>query len=122
MKVSSIEALQNDNKNTKAKVSERAGDWNCLKCKNLNFSFRNKCNRCEYSKEENEKQKPLLITTSSSFRNSYQYPVYSQPQNNGFVANKEFLNESRKIYNKAQGYSTASNGFHINNDIIKNKK
>ena len=24
----------------------RAGDWICLSCRNLNFSFREKCNRC----------------------------------------------------------------------------
>ena len=24
----------------------RAGDWVCLMCNNLNFSFRNVCNRC----------------------------------------------------------------------------
>lgn len=35
-----------------AKHHERAGDWVCTICKNLNFSFRNKCNRCQASKEE----------------------------------------------------------------------
>ena len=25
----------------------RGGDWDCPKCKNNNFAFRNKCNRCE---------------------------------------------------------------------------
>lgn len=33
---------------------ERAGDWNCFKCKNLNFSFRVVCNRCHLSKKESE--------------------------------------------------------------------
>jgi rubrerythrin len=27
-----------------------AGDWNCPRCGNLNFSFRTKCNKCESSK------------------------------------------------------------------------
>lgn len=27
-----------------------AGDWNCSKCGNLNFSFRQKCNKCESPK------------------------------------------------------------------------
>lgn len=31
---------------------ERAGDWLCSFCKNLNFSFRIKCNRCQAAKEE----------------------------------------------------------------------
>ena len=34
---------------------ERAGDWNCFKCKNLNFSFRVTCNRCQMTKKESEK-------------------------------------------------------------------
>lgn len=25
----------------------REGDWICLNCSNLNFSFRKKCNRCK---------------------------------------------------------------------------
>jgi len=30
-------------------------DWVCLKCNNLNFSFRTKCNRCKVqSREDNE--------------------------------------------------------------------
>jgi Zn-finger in Ran binding protein and others len=27
------------------------GDWNCSKCENLNFSFRNKCNKCQNQRE-----------------------------------------------------------------------
>ena len=34
---------------------EREGDWVCYQCKNLNFSFRLTCNRCNISKDENEK-------------------------------------------------------------------
>ena len=31
---------------------ERNGDWICKKCKNLNFSFRQECNRCKLPKKE----------------------------------------------------------------------
>jgi hypothetical protein len=34
---------------------EKKGDWSCYRCKNINFSFRNKCNKCRLSKEESEK-------------------------------------------------------------------
>lgn len=40
---------------TKNTIEEREGDWNCYKCKNLNFAFRKKCNRCQTSKKETEK-------------------------------------------------------------------
>ena len=32
------------------KVKERKGDWLCIKCNNLNFSFRKKCNICGTNK------------------------------------------------------------------------
>ena len=31
-------------------------DWPCYRCKNINFSFRDKCNKCHLLKEESEKQ------------------------------------------------------------------
>lgn len=49
-------APQNAYENTgnKRLHSERAGDWVCIACNNLNFSFRKVCNRCKYSIELNE--------------------------------------------------------------------
>ena len=39
----------------------RAGDWVCLICSNLNFSFRNECNRCQIqTKEQNQIQSMYL--------------------------------------------------------------
>ena len=35
---------------------ERDGDWTCFYCKNLNFSFRKKCNRCKALKDNSEKE------------------------------------------------------------------
>jgi hypothetical protein len=32
--------------------TERTGDWICKKCKNLNFAFRNECNRCKVPKKD----------------------------------------------------------------------
>ena len=39
----------------------RVGDWTCNKCSNLNFSFRNKCNRCGLPKEISEKYSGELM-------------------------------------------------------------
>ena len=33
-------------------LAERAGDWVCAFCKNLNFAFRKQCNRCMKNKDE----------------------------------------------------------------------
>ena len=32
--------------------TERTGDWICKNCKNLNFAFRNECNRCKIPKKD----------------------------------------------------------------------
>ena len=48
-------------KNTK-QFSEREGDWYCSQCKNINFSFRTRCNICKMSKAKSEyvyKQKEI---------------------------------------------------------------
>ena len=56
----------NQNQNTKKEGGKnkkhfevRAGDWTCGKCNNLNFSFRNKCNRCGLPKEMSSKYEPM---------------------------------------------------------------
>lgn len=43
-------------KKKKVEFIEREGDWSCYRCKNINFSFRDKCNKCKFSKEESEKK------------------------------------------------------------------
>ena len=46
---------QSENEKKKKKLFiEREGDWICTKCKNLNFSFRNSCNRCNLIKKKNK--------------------------------------------------------------------
>lgn len=32
--------------------TERTGDWICKNCHNLNFAFRNECNRCKLPKKD----------------------------------------------------------------------
>jgi hypothetical protein len=44
-----------DDAKKKRAFQERVGDWVCIKCKNLNFSFRVICNRCQLPKIESEK-------------------------------------------------------------------
>jgi len=56
MQQQNAENLANlDNKKKKKPFVERVGDWVCIKCKNLNFSFRVVCNRCQLTKAESDK-------------------------------------------------------------------
>lgn len=45
---------QQNEKKKKRPFVERVGDWVCFQCKNLNFSFRTSCNRCQLSKFDNQ--------------------------------------------------------------------
>ncbi|EAS03776.2 zinc finger, Ran-binding protein (macronuclear) [Tetrahymena thermophila SB210] len=46
----------------------RAGDWVCLLCNNLNFSFRNECNRCMIqTKKQNLLQNLMLVQEGQQF-------------------------------------------------------
>merc|ERR1719158_2514963 len=40
-------------------LNTRPGDWKCLECENVNFSFRDKCNKCEEPRGE---AKSITIT------------------------------------------------------------
>ena len=57
--ISSIKNVDNQSikkkkKKKKKNFEEREGDWNCYFCKNLNFSFRKKCNKCGVIKNFSE--------------------------------------------------------------------
>ena len=47
---------RNKKKEKKKRYIEREGDWPCYDCKNINFSYRDVCNRCKLPKEESEKK------------------------------------------------------------------
>ena len=50
-----------NNNNNINNVRDKKKDWICTFCKNLNYSFRIKCNRCKVKKEDSEKRKNLFI-------------------------------------------------------------
>lgn len=60
----------------------RAGDWICLGCKNLNFSFREVCNRCLIQTKSMNFQKSLnKLTESLQDRKSTVSSDSHSPQN-----------------------------------------
>lgn len=50
----STEVNANAEDKEKKPFVQREGDWDCMKCKNLNFAFRAHCNRCKCSKTDSE--------------------------------------------------------------------
>jgi len=47
-------STDDNNKEKRSSIVERQGDWVCVRCKNLNFSFRVVCNRCKLSKNDSQ--------------------------------------------------------------------
>jgi len=86
----------NQNQNTKKEGGKnkkhfevRAGDWTCGKCNNLNFSFRNKCNRCGLPKEMSSKYEPM---NPEMFGQNMNFPLM-----NGMNANFIYRNNINNI-------------------------
>ncbi|MCQ2821603.1 MAG: zinc finger Ran-binding domain-containing protein [archaeon] len=48
-------------KRKKGHFVQQEGDWQCFKCRNINFSFRSSCNKCGMSKEETDRQNDLIF-------------------------------------------------------------
>jgi hypothetical protein len=57
-KLSMGEAKTDEKKGGKFKKGgERVGDWTCQQCLNLNYSFRQSCNRCGLDQKESLESK-----------------------------------------------------------------
>ena len=52
---SQIKKEKKKKKKNKKNFEEREGDWNCYFCRNLNFTFRKKCNKCGIFKYYSDK-------------------------------------------------------------------
>ena len=86
--------------------TERTGDWICKNCKNLNFAFRNECNRCKIpkkdcveiikNKEENE------IENNNSNKKIFKYKKHYSNQFNDKENNQKEMdlgiNKTEKSY------------------------
>ena len=73
--------------------AERQGDWICKLCKNLNFAFRNECNRCKVPKK------------------------VCLEQNEENETNNKNKNTNKKIYKNKKGHSNIND-----KDLNKNQK
>jgi hypothetical protein len=86
---------------------ERVGDWVCIKCKNLNFSFRVICNRCQMPKMESEKMFEQHMGNLINYAKLNDMTQYQMPSNNSPMmgTNKNFI---------------ANNNISINNNFYQN--
>ena len=107
----------NDRKNKKP-FMERVGDWVCIKCKNLNFSFRVMCNRCQMTKYESERLTDQYLVNYSNYikfnemmqqRILMNHPMNIQNNqgffmNNGNFAGNNFINYNNNNSEPSKGF------------------
>ena len=93
----------NNNKYQKKKQKpfiERNGDWICAKCKNLNFAFRQECNRCKLPKiEVAEEIKEIDKSGNNEFeksgKNKNNIILYNNGQHNCNRKNRYKFNKNK---------------------------
>ena len=89
--------------------TERTGDWICKNCKNLNFAFRNECNRCKMSKKDcveiiknKEENINIFENKNNNYNKKYKYKKYYINQINDKEQNQKDLdlniNKSEKSF------------------------
>ena len=89
-------SMVNKEEKTKLPLEIRVGDWICLYCNNLNFSFRIKCNRCGLLRKSSN----CLLEQKYNNRNKYQYMnCNNYNYNDGYNQN---VNYHENFYNLQQ--------------------
>ena len=74
--------MANKEEKTKLPLEIRVGDWICLYCNNLNFSFRIKCNRCGLLRKSSSH-----LLKQKYYSNKYQYMGNYNNYNDGYFMN-----------------------------------
>jgi hypothetical protein len=93
-------------KTTKKGFVEKTGDWICPNCTNINFAFRNSCNRCQLSK-----QKAFLIFQKMQLLNNSKVDQLNKMFN---------MNNTQNIINHFQNMKNINNNIQNMNNIPNN--
>ena len=101
-KIKEENELNNNGEKKKKPLIERKGDWQCPKCHNLNFAFRQSCNRCKLPKP------PLNSHTNNYIHNwgmlSLMNPLPQSNSNYQWNSNSMYYYQNYKnnMYNNNQ--------------------
>lgn len=124
-KIKEENELNNTGDKKKKPLVERKGDWQCPKCRNLNFAFRQSCNRCKLPKPNNINTS-LPNQNNNTSPNNYmqnwgtfniinQYPPNINAQNNQWNEQFNLINPKITYYNN-YNFNGNTNAFYINNN------
>jgi hypothetical protein len=131
------ELNDSSDKKKKKPFVERVGDWVCIKCKNLNFSFRVVCNRCQIPKTESDKmfehymsnlmnyvkvneimqQKIILNQSQNSVQNIPNYTYNNNVNSNNFNMNSNYYNFNPNNVKTNSNMGAMRNPYNSNSNI-----
>ena len=111
-------SISSDKKKKKPFV-ERVGDWVCIKCKNLNFSFRLTCNRCQLSKEDSEKLFEQYMNNLMKYAKINEM-LQNQVISNNHLYNSSLRNNIRHSRNKNHSHENISNSCYLKDESYNN--
>ena len=92
--------MANMEEKTKLPLEIRVGDWICLYCNNLNFSFRIKCNRCGLLRKSS-----THLLKKKYYNNKYQYLGNNNNFNNDINYNNNNYDNYELNYNNFYNYN-----------------
>ncbi|KRX11119.1 hypothetical protein PPERSA_10886 [Pseudocohnilembus persalinus] len=81
----------------------RAGDWICLICNNLNFSFRNQCNRCKIQSKKNNYVQNLMMINEQSENYQQYVPSQQVPEYPSLLSEQNQQYQKQNNHNNANG-------------------
>jgi hypothetical protein len=87
-----------DSSDAKKMLKERVGDWVCLNCNNLNFRFREICNRCDMHKLESGK----TIVSEHELATLQTAPINTKEQFN--LLHEFAYNQAKQSHQSQDGY------------------
>lgn len=93
------EGLEKNEDKKKKPLKERQGDWSCPKCRNLNFAFRQICNRCQLPKTEAELMLTGIPPTLYSPPVMPNYPLNLPHPGFNYIDSQNMISGNINIYN-----------------------
>lgn len=111
----------NDNDRRKKKFTERVGDWVCISCKNLNFSFRLNCNRCQLPKGESQKMSDEYMKNLVKYVKCNEM-IQAQILMNPSPFSNPYVNNNININNNFYNFNSMPGNIHKYNTYVNNSK
>lgn len=108
--------IRENGERKKKPLIEREGDWLCTKCRNLNFAFRQSCNRCKLPKPQPQIQQQIQQQLQPQLQPQLQQTLNTYSQNNSNQNSMDNWNYMNNMMKMIQQQSPIQWGYNQNNN------